>query len=134
MKTLTQKTIDKIESKGLVLFGKKRDLVMVSKPLSTIGNCIEWKITKPFVELENIENELVPKKEQFETDAPVLGVFIEPTGFRIEVWQWVPGPGPGDFEKLVSSEEEVYENIVNYFFENNEYFEAYKEYELKNKN
>ena len=130
---LSQHTIDKLESKGLVLFGKERDLIMVCKPITTIGNCIEWKITSPIVEFELNDNDLIPKKNQFKTDAPVLGIFIEEKGFKVQVWQWVPGPGPGDFETFVTSEEEVYEHTINYFFEDNTYFEAYRNYEIKNR-
>ena len=129
---LTQKTIDKLESKGLVLFGKKRDLIMVCKPLTTQGNCIKGRISTPICEFEEVNGKFVLKEDQFETDAPVLGIFIEKNGYRVQVWQWVPGPGPGDFQLIVSSEEEAFEATINYFFEQNEHFQAYRKYHLEN--
>lgn len=66
---LSQNTIDKLESKGLKLFGKKRDMVMVCKPITTKGNCIEGKRLQPIVALEIINKKLVPNEEQFQTDA-----------------------------------------------------------------
>lgn len=132
MRKLSQNIIDQLESKGLVLFGKKRDLVMVGKPLTTNGNCIEGKIWNPINEFEAIEGELTLKENLFVTDAPILGIFIEEDGFKVQVWQWVPGPGPGDFEISVTTEDEVYAHTVNYFFEKNEHFESYRKYCLEN--
>lgn len=130
MKKLSEKIIDELESKGLVLFGKERMLIQVGKPSTTKGNCIEGKKWNPICEFEPIENELIPKKEQFETDAPILGIFIEENGYKVQVWQWVPGPGPGDFEIVLDNEEQVLVATLNYFFEKNDYFEAFRKYHL----
>jgi hypothetical protein len=132
MQKLSQNIIDRLESKGLVLFGKERDMVMVCKPVTTKGNCIEGKLWKPINEFEAVEGELTLKANQFETNAPVLGIYVEENGFKVQVWQWVPGPGPGDFEVVVSTEEEVYIHTINYFFEKNEHFDAFKKYHLEN--
>ena len=43
-------------------------------------------------------------------------------------WDWVPGPGPGDFEKTFFNEDEVVAFIVSYYFGKNEFFEARKKY------
>lgn len=131
---LSQNIINQLESRGLLLFGKKKDMLMVVKPLTTIGNCIEGKIWKPISEFESIDGELRLKENQFETDAPILGIFIEENGFKVQVWLWVPGPGPGDFEIFLDTEEEVYAQTVHYFFEKNEYFEALRNYYLKKSN
>lgn len=130
MKQLSQNIINQLESKGLVLF-IKNDLVMVGKPMTTNGNCIEGKIWKPIHQFESIEGKLTEKENQFETNAPILGIFIEENGFKVQVWQWVPGPGPGDFELFVTNEDDVYAHTVHYFFEKNEHFEALKKYYLK---
>jgi hypothetical protein len=87
MRNLSQNIIDQLESRGLLLFGKKKDMLMVVKPLTTIGNCIAGKIWKPISEFECIDGELRLKENQFETDAPILGIFIEESGFKIQVWQ-----------------------------------------------
>lgn len=130
MKELSQNMINQLESKGLVLF-IKNGLVMVGKPTSTDGNCIEGKVSKPVTTLVSIEGEYTLRENDFETNAPILGIFIEENGFKVQVWQWVPGPGPGDFEKFVTNEDEVFAHTVNYFFEKNEHFEALKKYYLK---
>ena len=103
---------------------------MVGKPVKTKGNCIVGKRWKPISEFEPNEKELIPKENQFETDAPILGIFIEDSGYKVQVWQWVPGPG--DFELSVSTESEVLFHTIRYFFEQNEYFEAFQKYHLKN--
>lgn len=123
---LSKNTIEKLEAKGLKVFGKERTLLMVCKPLNVVGNCIENQISTPIHEMEQVNGEYVSKEKQFETDAPVLSIHIEEEEFRVMVWQWVPGPGPGDFEVVVRSEGEAFKIAVNYFFEKNEHFEAYR--------
>lgn len=131
---LTEKAINEIEEQGLVVFGKHRDVVMVSKPLTTSGNCIEGKVSTPICELEMIDGELLPKDPPFETDAPVLSILSENNEYAVEVWQWVPGPGPGDFHIAVSSESEAIAFVKHYFFEDNEHFLAYKKHCEENPN
>jgi hypothetical protein len=84
--------------------------------------------------LELINDELVSKKDQFKSDAPMLSIHIEKDEYRVRVWQWVPGPGPGDFDIGVNTEEEACQLAINYFFEKNEHFEAYKNYLLNELN
>lgn len=104
--------------------------MIVGKPITTIGNCIEGTCLTPVNEFELIGEKLVLKEKQFETDAPMVGVFIQKDTYKVQVWQWIPGPGPGDFELEFHSEEAACSLVINYFFEMNEHFEAYKNYEL----
>lgn len=134
MQQFSQHIIDQLESKGLFLFRQDRFFRWVAKPVGIPGNCIEGRIREPIVEFEEVDGEFAPKKEQFKTDAPALSILIEPNGFRVQVWNWVPGPGPGDFDTLVETEEEACALIINYFFEENEHFEAYRQYHMNNDN
>lgn len=134
MQKLSEETINILESKGLTLFGKTSESISVGKPISVAGNCIEWDIRKPFIEYVEVEGNYQAVQGPFATDAPILGIWIEKSGFRVSVWQWTPGPGPGDFDEKLNSEEEVVELVLDYFFGNNKYFNAYRKWMIDNKN
>lgn len=131
---LSQYASEILESKGLKLFQRTNDHILVAKPISTPGNHISSKKSQPFTRLEEIEGKWEIMQDPFETNAPILGMSREEDKINVSVWQWVPGPGPGDFSICVNSEEEAISLVLNYFFENNQYFEAYSQYEsTKNK-
>ena len=133
MQMLSHKTIIELEAKGLTLFGKKGKSIRVGKPVSIDGNCIEWDVHQPFTEIIEVDGKYESKLGSFKTDAPILGVWIEESGFRVSVWQWSPGPGPGDFDDLVYTEEEVCQRVINYFFEDNDYFISYRKWKSENR-
>ena len=54
------------------------------------------------------------------TRMPTL-TLCEAGDWNISVWEWVPGPGPGDFTKKLASLDEVLANILSYFFDPNDH-------------
>lgn len=62
------------------------------------------------------------------THMPSPKLWGETGNWNISVWEWVPGPGPGDFTKKHMSLEEALESILSYFFDPND--EHFKEAEL----
>lgn len=57
------------------------------------------------------------------TRMPSIKLWGEAGNWNISVWNWVPGPGRGDFRKKNMSLDEVLEGIVSYFFDpNDEHF------------
>jgi len=55
------------------------------------------------------------------TRMPTLTLWGEAGDWNISVWEWVPGPGPGDFTKKLASLDEVLANILSYFFDPNDH-------------
>ena len=61
------------------------------------------------------------------SDAPRIVIYPKSNLWHVAVSEYVPGPGPGDFDNDFQSEVEAVENILNYFFGKNEHFkESYK--------
>ncbi|WP_446951074.1 hypothetical protein [Rhizobium leguminosarum] len=57
------------------------------------------------------------------TRMPSLTLWGKTGNWNVSVWEWVPGPGPGDFTKKQMSLDEALETIRSYFFDpNNEHF------------
>jgi hypothetical protein len=129
---LNSDTIEKLEATGLTLLGKEKDVLIIIKPIDLKGNCIDGDEKEPIVQMELVDDQLVVKKDQIKSNAPSLRVFTMNNTIRVVVWQWVPGPGPGDFSIEVPSEQEAYKVVVNYFFEKNVHFDAYLKWRLEN--
>ena len=53
-------------------------------------------------------------------DAPLGGLFRLPNenggGWAFRIWDWCPGPGPGDFEIRYPSLEEGVDAVLEYYF------------------
>ena len=53
-------------------------------------------------------------------DAPRGGLFRQQveneSGWAFRVWDWCPGPGPGDFERRYSSLEVAIDAVLEYYF------------------
>jgi hypothetical protein len=62
------------------------------------------------------------------TFMPTLTLWGEAGRWNIRVWEWTPGPGPGDFTKTLTSLDDVLEGILSYFFDPND--ENFKQAEL----
>lgn len=60
------------------------------------------------------------------TDAPGIYVWYKGGTWRYAVLNFVPGPGPGDFQRSVANEAELLARIGEYFFSPNADFEALK--------
>lgn len=54
------------------------------------------------------------------TRMPSLKLWGEAASWNICVWEWVPGPGPGDFTRMHMSLDDVLKNILSYFFDPND--------------
>jgi hypothetical protein len=63
------------------------------------------------------------------TRMPSLTLWGDESNWNIEVHEWVPGPGPGDFSKRFTSLDEALENILSYFFDPNDH--SFKQAEHK---
>lgn len=59
------------------------------------------------------------------SDAPSVTVWFAKGAWAVEVHEWVPGPGPGDFRHMFQTEEDVVQGVIFYFFgESPEFKEA----------
>ncbi len=121
---IISETNQKILSEKGIVFVQRADLILY-KEIGKAGNSIpNWK-GRPLITLN----------KQFETineiysDCPMLHLEKKADKYKLEHWSWVPGPGPGDFELEFDTESALIDFIDSYFFGENEYFEARKEYE-----
>ena len=64
-----------------------------------------------------------------DTDMPVPVVWYAPDGWRVSVWDWVPGPGPGDFVRAFANEAAAVQFVVEYFFHETPEFSVRLAYE-----
>lgn len=55
------------------------------------------------------------------TRMPTLTLWGEAGDWNISAWEWVPGPGPGDFKKKLVSLDEALAKIMSYFFDPNDH-------------
>lgn len=70
-------------------------------------------------------------EETYPSDCPHMIIDYTSTGFILTCWDWVPGPGPGDFEKTFTSEDEMVAFIESYYFGYNPYFDERKKHQEK---
>lgn len=64
-----------------------------------------------------------------DTDAPVPKVWHASDHWCVSVWDWAPGPGPGDFVKQFADENAAIDFIVQYFFGRTPEFAARRAHE-----
>ncbi len=89
---------------------------LVIKPTSTPGNHISgWEAW--FTNCRGMQEQ---------SDAPSVTVYLKDKVWQYEVWEYTPGPGPGDFRRCVSDERDLIERLKEYFFSENADFEALK--------
>ena len=113
-----------IEGLGLIVLESPQDFFII-KPKGLPGNKIDnW-------------NNSLEKQEgiEYTSDCPFVriwyaeGQFGMRKPYLVEQWEWIPGPGPGDFMIGYDTIEECYDLIKNYFFEENDHFNKRKYYE-----
>ncbi len=134
---ITQSLINNLEKKGLVIYHKAPNSFTILKPIEAKGNGIDWDIKAPFTFLSNTVDEngnYYPKSPPVKTDSPILKLKFIDEKFDVSLWKWTDKTIPGYFQKKIETEKEALNIIVNYFFEENEYFNAYREWKLKSKN
>lgn len=78
---------------------------LIMKPISVQGNS-----------LVSIRNGYEAGHTRDDTNAPVPTIWHASDCWRVSVWDWVPGPGPGDFVKQFADEDAAIDFIVQYFF------------------
>ena len=124
--TLSKASIQKIRESGLFI-DDNPDFVethvaypngyIVIKPSSINGNCLP--------DYEAWYNDHDGKEKM--SDAPRIVIYPRSELWHVTVSDYVPGPGPGDFDIHFNSEEEAVDNILNYYFRYNKYFNEYYE-------
>ncbi|CAA7386143.1 hypothetical protein [Chryseobacterium fistulae] len=115
-----------LKAKGLVIYGNGENKLNILKPKGVPGNFLpEDKQSQIPIRWGNRE---------FFTDSPVINIEKNEDIFSIICWDWTPGPGPGDFRIEVNSETEVVDFVINFYFEENIHFEAYKKDITQNRN
>lgn len=68
------------------------------------------------------------------SDCPHMWLWFKKENFQLICWDWVPGPGPGDFNLDFNDENELIEFILSYYFGSNKYFAQRLEHELSKNN
>jgi hypothetical protein len=118
----------KAEALGLKLIEHAGYCVFI-KPSGLSGNKL------PFPSSFKLVNIIDNTEIVHYSDCPIISTMENREGkpFRVMCWNWVPGPGPGDFEKFFDTEEEALDCVLWYLFEENEYFNARKTYEEQKK-
>jgi hypothetical protein len=117
-----------LEKKGLTVrsFGNRGQIMKFG---ALAGNILPYGGPK-IVSVENgkeIHN-------QTEADSSIMNIFAEDGMFRAICWLWTPGPGPGDFDIMFNTEEEVISFILDYYFNpDNPYFVAISKYQIQNR-
>ncbi|MFL9862210.1 hypothetical protein PQR72_41935, partial [Paraburkholderia madseniana] len=95
---------------------------LVMKPTSVRGNS-----------LPSLRNAYKDGHTRDDTDAPVPVVWHASDGWYVSVWDWAPGPGPGDFVKHFVDEDAAINFIEQYFFQKTPEFSARLAYEDQQK-
>ncbi|MDQ1097582.1 MULTISPECIES: hypothetical protein [Chryseobacterium] len=120
-----RENIEFLKSKGLKISGNEKDRISVIKPKGLSGNYLpENSISKISIALED---------EELYSDCPIIQIYKNENIFSAKCWDWVPGPGPGDFVIDFDSEDKLIQFLIHYYFENNVYFEARKRYVIQSR-
>lgn len=123
---LTPRNRKRLEESGVRIFNYS-DMVILSKKIGSKGNSIPNFKTSPIV---SFDKNLFVEEEVF-SDCPKVSIRLINDEYVVSVWDWVPGPGPGDFELTFSNEELAIEEVWNYFFGDNHYFRKRLEYHIQ---
>ena len=106
-KAIKTQAIKKLKEAGLLVkfnrVGPYSDGYTITKPATTLGNTrIDW--------------EVYFGSEEILCDAPTARLYPQNNQWIFQVWQSVPGPGPGDFRETFSSITDAVNVILNYYF------------------
>ena len=114
----------KLETLGIIILENESKCILLKK-LGINGNRLPNYESMPIISF----NESAEITEELKSDCPIMQLWFNENHFLLSCWSWVPGPGPGDFEKEFISEDELVEFIISYYFGVNEYFEERKKYQ-----
>lgn len=114
---LSQQHLDWLQSNSVRVFIYP-DMLLLSKKPGTEGNVLPGYKSSPVV----VTDEKMNVIENVYSDCPHVSVRLNNNNFIVSVWDWVPGPGPGDFETVFTKEDAAMEEVKSYFFGNNSNF------------
>ncbi len=123
---LSEENRKKISDANIWIFDYNK-MVILLKKRGSAGNVIPNWESGAIVKMDNQFNVI----EEITSDCPKVSIQFENDHFLVSVWDWVPGPGPGDFELKFDTEEEAVDMAFQYFFTKNKYFEERLNYQLK---
>lgn len=123
---LSEPTRKKLEEENIRIFDYAH-MVILSKKIGAKGNLIPNFKGAPVI----IYDKEMNVQEEVFSDCPKVSMKLEDNKFIVSVWDWVPGPGPGDFELSFDNEEEAVREARNYFFGESKYFKKRLEYHLQ---
>lgn len=115
-----------LKSKGLLASGNNENRLTVIKPKGIPGNSL------PANNHSNIP--IIWNDDEILTDCPVIRLEKSNNKISVICWDWTPGPGPGDFCVDFESEDDAVIFLLNYYFENNDFFNARKQYIIQSRN
>ena len=113
---LNTSNFEKLRKRGLELITSE-NITLFKKNKNTPGNFIlEWR--------NDIDSEI---------ECPAIELTIKEGKYVLELWDWTPGPGPGDFRLVLDNESDVLDFIDSYYYGSNNYFEERNSYEHLNR-
>jgi hypothetical protein len=112
----------KLEALGLNVW-EANQRCLVYKTIGRPGNRLPRTLSSNFINVETHETTTI------QTDCLMIQFWPSPNKYELICWNWVPGPGPGDFDLAFPTEEEAITFIISYYCGQNDYFEARKKYE-----
>jgi hypothetical protein len=101
---------------------------LLPKQIGAGGNSIDGWLSSPVISFTDAS---LTVAAEVRSDCPVLQLQFNGDAFSVVCWNWVPGPGPGDFELEFKTLQAAADAVLHYFFGQNDYFEARKAWQLK---
>lgn len=121
-----KENLEKLLLKGLKISSDGKTRISIIKPKGLNGNFLpENNQSKILISLDD---------EDLYSDCPIIRISKNDNKFSAICWDWTPGPGPGDFIIDFNSEDELVNFLINYYYGENEYFEARKKYVIQSRN
>lgn len=88
------------------------------KPREAGGNHLPNWESSPVL----VMDEQLRLQEYVTSDCPLVSIRHEEDSWMVSVWEWVPGLGPGDFEKCCTTESEAIAIAMDYFLRETTWF------------
>jgi hypothetical protein len=113
-----------LQQAGLTLF-ESENRCRIIKETGVPGNVLPGYKALPVICLDKKGDTI----NEIQSDCPSMPLFERKDHFELLCWDWVPGPGPGDFDKKFDDAGVLTAFILSYYFGVNEYFATRKVYE-----
>lgn len=127
---LSEYNTKKLTDRSLKIFGDSNRYTIL-KPIDVKGNHIPKWESLPIITEYNEKSEV---SKEYVSDAPPLSLWFIKNSWRVIHHDWVPGPGPGDFNIEFKNEDDAIDFIITYYFSDNIYFKEKKDYVSQNRN